>query len=219
MQNADTALAPNIVQISGRSSSHFTRLTLIFAHELGVPFELLPIHDMTVLDPAAYADNPALKLPTLRRGGSLVFGAENICRTLAEFADAPRHIVWPEALRTVLARNAQELVWHGMAAQVQLIFGTVGARLPADNIYFVKGRQGFEGALRWLDANLASVLAELPARDLSLLEVALFCLVDHIGFRATLPLDPYPALVRFAEGFAERPSARRTQYRFAPPPV
>jgi glutathione S-transferase len=106
-----------------------------------------------------------------------------------------------------------------MAAQVQLIFGTLAAKLPADNLYFAKGRQGFEGALRWLDDNLARVLAGFPApRDLSLFEVALFCLVDHIAFRDTLPLQPYPSLVRFTEDFASRPSAQRTQYRFTPPP-
>ncbi|MBA3549282.1 MAG: glutathione S-transferase family protein [Nannocystis sp.] len=210
---------PKIVRISGRSSSHFTRMTLIFAHELGVPFELAPIHDMTVVDPEAYADNPALKLPSLRRAGSLVFGAENICRTLAELADPKPRIVWPEELRTDAARNAQELVWHGMAAQVQLIFGTVVCELPADNLYFVKGRRGFEGALRWLDGHLASVLGGFPApRDLSLFEVALFCLVDHVAFRGTLALAPYPALLGFTEAFARRPSAQRTQYRFDPPP-
>src|SRR4051812_28556888 len=82
-----TSEHPPTVQIHGRSSSHFTRLTLIFAHELGVAFELVPIHDMTLVDPAVYAGNPALKLPALRRNGSLVLGAENICRTLAELAD------------------------------------------------------------------------------------------------------------------------------------
>ena len=207
------------VQIIGRSSSHFTRLTLIFAHELGVPFELVPIHDMTIVDPAVYADNPALKLPTLRRAGSLVFGAENICRALADDADAKLRIVWPEQLRADVARNAQELVWHGMAAQVQIVFGTVVAGLPADNLYFAKARQGFAGALRWLDDHLESVLGALPsARDLSLLEVALFCLVEHLSFRSTLPLEPYPALVRFTEEFGRRPSAAQTRYRFDPPP-
>jgi glutathione S-transferase len=219
MHNDDKAGEPRTVQINGRSSSHFTRMTLIFAHELGLPFELVPIHDMTAVAPEVYAHNPALKLPTLRRGGSLVFGAENICRTLVDLAEAKPRIVWPEELRTDAARNAQELVWHAMAAQVQLIFGTLAAKLPADNLYFAKGRQGFEGALRWLDDNLARVLAGFPApRDLSLFEVALFCLVDHIAFRDTLPLQPYPSLVRFTEDFASRPSAQRTQYRFTPPP-
>lgn len=206
------------VQIIGRSSSHFTRLTLVFAHELGVPFELVPIHDMTVVEPDVYAGNPALKLPTLRRGGSLVFGAENICRALAELAGADRRVVWPEECRSDTARNAHELVRHAMAAQVQIVFGTVLCGLPADNLYFTKARQGFEGALRWLDEHLGSVLAELPSpRDISLFEASLFCLVDHLSFRATLPLAPYPALARFAADFAARPSAQRTPYRFDAP--
>jgi glutathione S-transferase len=203
------------VQIIGRSSSNFTRVALVFAHELGVPFELVPVYDLTIVDPAAYGGNPALKIPTLRAGASLVFGAENICRTLADLAGANARIVWPEQLRDAVSRNAQELVWHGMTAQVQLSFGTLIAKLPADNVYFAKGRDGFEGALCWLDNHLASVLAVLPAaRDVSLFEVSLFCLVEHIVFRGTLSLEPYPSLVRFAADFAARPSAQRTQYRF-----
>jgi glutathione S-transferase len=208
------------VQIIGRSSSHFTRVALIFAHELGVPFELLPVYDMARVDPELYAGNPALKLPTLRRAGSSVFGAENICRALADLSDARARVVWPEQLRGDISRNAQELVWHGMAAQVQLIFGTMIGGLPADNIYFAKGRSGFEGALRWLDDNLAGALEALPSpRDLSLFEVTLFCLIEHLTFRGTLPVEPYPSLVRFAQGFAARPSAQRTAYRFDVPPA
>ncbi|MBS0364381.1 MAG: glutathione S-transferase N-terminal domain-containing protein [Proteobacteria bacterium] len=202
----------------GRSSSLFTRVPLIFAHELAVPFELVPIHDMTEVDPAIYAGNPALKLPTLRRAGSLVFGAQNICRALQELGGSRRRIVWPEELRDDLSRNAQEMVWHGMAAQVQLVFGTLVGKLPADNIYFQKGRAGFEGALRWLDENLAGMLHAMPAqRDLSLFEVTLFCLVEHLVFRDTLPVAPYRSLVRFTREFAARPSAQLTAYRYDTP--
>lgn len=215
-EKAEDAMRP--VQIAGRSSSHFTRVAVIFAHELGVPFELVAINDMTSTDSAAYADNPALKMPTLRTGSSLVFGAENICRKLAELASTKLHVVWPEQVREDVARNAQELVWHAMAAQVQLVFGTIIGKLPADNIYFAKMRDGFEGALRWLDSNLASALRALPSpRDLSLFEVTLFCLMDHIAFRGTLPVEPYPALMQFTTDFATRPSAQRTQYRYDSP--
>lgn len=208
----------NTVQIVGRSSSHFTRVPRIFAHELGVAVELLPVRDMTSEDAASYGGNPALKLPTLRTATGPVFGAENICRKLAALADATPGIVWPEQVRDDLTRNAQEMVWHGMSAQVQLIFGTMVGKLPADSLYFTKGREGFEGALRWLDGNLRQALDGLPApRDLSLFEVTLFCLVEHIGFRATLPLDPYPSLRQFAHEFARRPSARHTEYRFDQP--
>lgn len=212
--------ATRTVEIIGRSSSHFTRVVLVFAHELGVPFELVPIHDLTSIDAEVFAGNPALKLPTLRRAGSLVFGAENICRALAELAETPVRVVWPEALRGDVSRNAQELVWHAMAAQVQLVLGTLVGKLPAEHPYFAKGRAGFEGALRWLDEHLPAALAALPAeRDVSLFEVTLFCLMEHLGFRGSLPVEPYPALMQHVRAFGERPSARRTAYKFdAPPP-
>lgn len=202
------------VQIVGRSSSHFTRMPRIFAEELGVPYEFVPVYDMTATDPQAYGGNEALKLPSLRRGEALLCGAQNICRALAEIAAAPLRIVWPEDCRDDLSRNAQEMVSHCMAAQVQLIFGTIIGKLPAENIYFTKCRAGFQNSLRWLDQHLPGMLSALPARDLSSFEVSLFCLIDHLIFRPTLPLNPYPSLVRFGEEFARRPSAQRTVYRF-----
>jgi glutathione S-transferase len=209
----------NTMQIVGRSSSLFTRLPLIFAEELAVPYELVPIYDMTALGPEVYAGNPALKLPILRLQGSTLFGALNICRAIDERAERPARIVWPEEMRSVLSRNAQELVWHGMAAQVQIVFGQLVGKLPADNVYFTKARAGLEGALQWLDANMTDVMSELPApRGLSVFEASLFCLVEHLIFRETLNVAPYPALVRFAQEFSARPAAKRTAYRFDTPP-
>lgn len=209
----DVASVP--LRIAGRSSSHYTRVTRIFAHELGVPHELVPTR-LVSLDAEGYAGNPALKLPTLLRpDGSCLFGTENICRAIAELGAPTARVVWPEDLRDDLARNAQEMTWHAMAAQVQLVLGVSVGGLPADHPYFAKGRAGLEGALRWLDAHLDAASRALPApRDLSLLEVTLFCLVDHLRLRPTVPLEPYPALVRFCDAFAARPSAERTPYRF-----
>lgn len=207
----------NAVQIVGRSSSLFTRVARIFAEELGVPYQLVPIHDMTSIDPDAYAGNPALKLPILKTNGSTLFGAQNICRALAERAGSPIRIVWPEDLREALHRNAQELVWHAMAAQVQLVVGTVIAKLPAESVYFVKGRAGLENSLSWLERNVTSALRALPPRDLSLFEVSLFCLVEHLTFRETVGIAQYAELLRFSRAFAGRPSAQRTAYQFDRP--
>ena len=207
------------LQIVGRSSSHFTRVVLMVAHELGVSFEFVPVFDLTSVDASLYAGNPALKLPALRRGGSVLFGTENICRALADASDGTKAVVWPEQLRGDVSRNAQELVWHGMAAQVQIILGTMVGKLPAEHPYFVKGREGFQGALRWLDDNIDEVLSALSTpRDVSLFEVTLFCLVEHIAFRGTLPLEPYASLRRFAAEFGKRPSAQRTVFRMDTPP-
>ena len=208
------------LQIIGRRSSHFTRMSLLFAQELGVALQVVPVYDMTALAPEAYAGNPALKLPILRVGDMVLFGAQNICRAIAERSNWPARIVWPEELRDAVSRNAQELVWHGMAAQVQLVLGTAVCKLPADNVYFTKARAGFEGALGWLETHLEQALAALPVRrDLSLLEVSLFCLLDHLSFRPTVTLQAYPALRHFTEKLAARPAARRTEYQFDVPPA
>lgn len=203
----------NPIQIVGRTSSLFTRVALIFAEELAVPYELVPIADMTVLGPEVYAGNPALKLPILRVDGSVLFGTQNIARAIAERPEAKKStIIWPEQLRDDLSRNAQELVQHCMATQVQLVMGTVFAKLPADNVFFVKARAGLEGSLTWLDGNLADVSSLLPPRQLSFFEVSLFCLIEHLRFRATVAVQ-HPALLAFAQEFAHRPSMQKTAYR------
>ena len=209
----------SLLQIVGRRSSVFTRMPLIFAQELGVPYEIVPIYDMTAIGPEVYAGNPALKLPILRDGGNVLFGAQNMCRAIVERARSPKRVIWPEDLIDPLARNAQELVWHAMATQVQIVMGTVINKLPADNPYFAKAHTSLSGSLSWLDSHLPELLEKLPPRDFSLFEVSLHCLVEHLVFRPTLQVAPYPSLLRFSQEFSERPSAHNTVYRFDTPPA
>ncbi|WP_225408630.1 glutathione S-transferase N-terminal domain-containing protein [Stigmatella hybrida] len=213
---------PLPLRLTGRSGSHFTRVARMFAHELAVPVELDVVHDLTSLDPAAYGGHPALKLPALHVEGALLFGTDNICRRLAEIAgraNDPR-VVLSHHVTSDLVRSAQELVWHAMAAQVQLVVGLQFAKLPAENIFFTKAKAGMLGALTWLDAHLGQVLAELPLpRDVSVFEVALFCLVEHIVFRPSVSLDSFPKLRSFAAEFASRESAQCTVFRFDPVPA
>jgi glutathione S-transferase len=209
------------LKLTGRSSSHFTRVAAMFAHELGLPFELEVVHDLAGVDSSRFGGNPLLKVPTLHVGSDSVFGAENICRTLVELAGRtgdPR-IVLAENIADLTVRSAQELVWSAMLGQVQLRMGLAVAKLPADNVFFVKTTAGLTGALLWLDEHLDDVLARLPAsRELSLFEVTLFSLVEHVAFLPTVPLEPYATLRRFAAAFGERDSARRTPFRFDPAP-
>jgi glutathione S-transferase len=207
------------LQIVGRRGSHFTRMVRIVAHELDIAYELVPIYDMKQLDAQAYADNPALKLPILRRDNGSLFGALNICRALAEAAGATAQIEWPEDRSDDLARNAQELVWHCMSAQVQLVVGILIGKLPADNILFVKTRTGLEGSLRWLDANLATLHRHHGARRrISIFDVSLFCLVEHVRWRETLKIDECEQLNAWAGDYSARPSALATVYSLDTPP-
>jgi glutathione S-transferase len=207
------------IQLYGRSGSHFTRVAMMFAWELGVAVEGVVVRDLATLDPGCYGENPALKIPTLAVGGARLFGTENICRRLVELAGRrgdPR-VILGEDLRGDLHRNAQEMVWHAMAAQVQLVVGVRFSKLPTDNVLFAKGRRGLLGALGWLDAHVDDVLATLPAdRALSLLEVSLFCLVEHVAFRPMVPAGDLVRLRGFADAYGARESARRTPYGLDP---
>jgi len=189
-------------------------MPLMFACELAVPLEFVPVPDMTRTDVASYAGNPALKLPILKLAGAELYGALNICRAIAESSTSQKLIVWPELLADTLSRNAQEMVWHAMGAQVQLVMGTVVNHLPSEDGFFAKTRAGLAGALGWLDARVGECLAALPARGLSVFEVSLFCLVEHLAFRPSVPIDDYRALRSFAAAYGARDCARRTAYRF-----
>jgi glutathione S-transferase len=202
------------MDLHGRSSSHFTRIPRIFAAELEVALDFHPIRDLMSTDPDHYGGHPALKLPTLATDAGIWFGALPICRELARCSDLALDIIWPEDLDRPVVSNAQGLVTTAMATEVALIMGGASG-VPADNAHLVKQRASLLGAVEWLELNATRALDVLPAeRDLSYLEVSLFCLVEHLEFRKVLSLQPYPALRDFAERFSRRSSARATPYVF-----
>jgi glutathione S-transferase len=202
------------VILFGRSSSHFTRVARIFASELGVSYSFRAAPNLMSLDASEYGGNPALKLPVLQLGGEAWFGAVNICRVLERLSVTQRRVVWPEATNVAVVANAQELTLHSMSTEVTLVMSQLGGA-GAGSAHAIKLRRSLVDSLVWLEGNLERALAALPAdRDLSFLEVTLFCLVTHLTFREIAPVEPYPALCAFRARFAERPSAVQTAYRF-----
>ncbi|WP_407353438.1 hypothetical protein [Luteimonas sp. R10] len=210
-KQSGTLAKPTLV---GRSSSHFTRVARIFAAEMRVDcrFEVVP--DLMATDAAAYGGNPALKLPILHDARGTWFGSLSISRQLVRQSGAPLRVAWPEDLDQPLAANAQELIAQAMATEVTLIMaGLAGA--AADDGYQAKLRNGLRNTLAWLEDNAAQAIAALPGeRDLSYLEVTLFCLLTHLEFRDVLPLGPCPRLRGFRDRFEARASAATTAYRF-----
>jgi len=202
--------------IVGRSSSHFTRVTRIFALELGIPAALRVVSDLTSARAADYGGNPALRVPSLEAPSGVWFGALNVCRELARQSPCPLRVLWPEALDQPLLANAQELTLQAMSTEVALIMGSLGGgELPV--AHRDKLSASLRGCLLWLEENVDAVQTALPARDLSYLEVTLFCLFTHLEFRGVAPTAEYLRLTRFSERFADRASAQSTPYRFDPP--
>jgi glutathione S-transferase len=210
MSAPSDALWPTLI---GRSSSSFTRITRIFAAELGVAYRFRVVPNLTSLEPADYGGHPALKLPALEAPEGTWFGSLNICRAFARQASGAPSVVWPEALVEPIPANAQELTLAAMSTEVALIMSSLGGQ--AAGPHAVKMQKSLVDTLAWLDSHAERVLAALPARrDLSYFEVTLFCLVTHLEFRCVVPVTPYPALGAFCQRFAQRPSAEQTAYRF-----
>jgi glutathione S-transferase len=207
------------VEIVGRQSSHYTRVVRMLALELGIDAHLAPIFDLMSTDPATYAGNPALKLPALRVGDDTVWGSLNACRLLARQVDGGEaRVFWPEDARTPLLMNAHEIVVHAMAAQVEVVFHEIVSKRPPDATSR-KRRESLLGCLAWLDAHLDAIRAQLPGERIALLDLMLYCLLEHLPFRNPVDLSDMPALGAFVAGFGTRASARATPYRFdAPPP-
>lgn len=200
--------------IIGRSSSHFTRVTRIFAAELEVDCSFEVVRDLMSSDPDDYGGNPALKMPTLRTPRGAWFGALHICRELSRLSARGARLVWPEDLDEPLLANAQELVVQAMTTEVALIL----ARLSADGdggAHQAKMTRSLTNTMAWLETHAAQAIDALPRdRDLSYLEVTLFCLVTHLEFRSVLPMEPYPKLRELCQRFAARASTHENAYRF-----
>lgn len=196
----------------GRSSSHFTRVTRMFALELGVPHAFQPVLDLTTLDAAAYANNPALKIPILVDDRGALFGTENICREIVRRSARGAEVVLRGDVADRVVANAEELTLHVMTAEVGLIM----AKMAGDpSLAPPKVSRSIESCLRHLDGTLDAVLAAMPpARALSFVEVALFCVVTHLPFREVMDVTPWSRLADFCRRFGERDSARATTYRF-----
>jgi glutathione S-transferase len=201
----------------GRQASHFTRMARIVAAELGVPLELRANRDLLSLDPADYGGHPALRLPVLLRADEPVYGCLNICRVIARASGREHELVFPEHDLQAELLNAGEVVLNAMALQTELVIHEVVAKRTPDAVSG-KRRQGLIRSLAWLELRLDAVLAQLPeSRRTSLLEVALFCLMEHIPYRNPMDLSPYRALQDFTRQFGQRPSALATPYGFDAP--
>jgi glutathione S-transferase len=200
----------------GRSSSHFTRVARLFAHELGVEYEFRPVLDIGSTDAGAFGGNPSLRVPSLHTESGTWLGSMNACRELARRATVRRRIVWPEEHADVVVANAFELLSEGMAAEVQIVMAK-SSGLAADHSFLVKPFARIRGSLEYLESNLPHVLVSLSPRDLSLLEIMLFCFGEHLEFREILSIADRPRLSAFVREWSARPSARATPYRFDQP--
>lgn len=219
MPHRSVSEMPNAaLTLVARSSSHFSRITRIYAAELEVAHAFEPVFDITSTASGVFADNPLLRVPSLRTPEGTWFGSLGICRELARRSTSGLRLVWPEDLSDVLGSNAQEVVTDAMNTGVIIITNRI-QKVPDDTPALTKPFARLQGALGWLETNLEDALATQPPADLSFLEVSAFCFLTHLGFRGLGTLDRCPKLAAFCERFGQRASARATPYHFDQTPA
>lgn len=196
----------------GRQDSHYTRLVRVLAAELGIDLPMHPVHGLMRQDPANFGGHPALRLPVLRIGEDGIYGSLNICRVIARAAGREADVAWPQDSCDPLLLNAHELVANAMAMHLELVMHEVVDRRPPD-ITSTKRHAGLVGSLQWLDERLAAIRASLPPGCVSVFEVSLFCLLEHLPFRGHIDVADFAALANFVREFGARPSALATPCR------
>jgi hypothetical protein len=184
----------------------------MIAVEFGVECSFQIVPDLLSEDSETYGGNPGLKLPNFVTSDGVVFGSLNSARAIAALSAKPLRMVWPEDVPVGVAANALEMTLQGMSSEVSLLMVRRG--VGEGSPYAGKLEKAVLGMVGWLEANLSAAIAALPERDLSYLEVSLFCFLEHLEFREVMKLDRHPQLRAFRDTFGKRSSAVATQYRF-----
>jgi hypothetical protein len=146
--------------IIGRSSSHFTRVTRIFAAEMGIDYSFRVVRDLMSSDPADYGGNPALRIPTLHTSRGVWFGALTVCRELWRQSSLQPRVVWPEDLDVpVLAR----VNGHALGGGMEMVLGC-DIVIAAENASFGLpeprvGRLALDGGIAILPRRIPHVWA------------------------------------------------------------
>lgn len=183
----------------------------MFACEAGVAIDFEPVTDLMSLQSADYAGNPALKLPILVTAEGPLYGSVNICRSIDAMAASGSAVRWPWQSEDRMAANAAELVQQAMATEVQIVVNRLSG-IADDCPPQRKALTGMRQTLAWLETHSEHVLR--GGARLDYIELALYCLITHIGFREVLVLPPLPKLDRWRGRIDRRESARATGYRF-----
>lgn len=188
------------MQLHGTPLSHFTRKIRILSAELAIPVEFVSTKSVMATAPAAYADNPLMRIPTLVDGATTVIDSDHIARYLVGRFDAADRL----GVRSERVDDLNRLaVTSGvMANEVVLILAKRGGLEDIESVvYFQKLMAAIDAGLAWLDQK---VEPEAPGFDYR--DIALVCMWQHLAHYGLRPLTPYARIAARVERFADRPS-------------
>jgi glutathione S-transferase len=191
------------LQLYGTPLSHFTRKLRILLAELDVPFDFERVSGVLETTPAAYANNPLMRVPTLVHGDHTLIESDHIARYLVgQYDPGDRFGVRSEQVRDL---NRLAVANGIMDNEVVLILAKRGGLEDIDGVtYFRKLTTGIHTGLAWLDADVD----DDPHLDYA--DIAAICMFQHAAHYKLVPLDAYPRLAARVDRFAARPSIAST---------
>lgn len=178
--------------------SHFARKVRLLCAALGIELELVDAVNAADADPARFAPNPLMKVPTLFDGDAVVFESDHIAMHLVRTRDpADRYRV---LTADIDALNARAVLNGVMSLEVELI---LGARSGLDTAQprFAKMRSAIAHGLGWLEAH-----ARVFDGEATYLGFHLLAMRDHLALYDLVPLD-VPSLSARADALAALPFA------------
>lgn len=191
-------------RLVGTPLSHFTRKIRVLFHELDVDFDFVRARNVLDPSPAAYGDNPLMRVPAMELDGETVFDSEHIARLVVARFDANDRLgVRSERVEDL---NRVAVIGGIMSNEVVLILAARAGLEDTENVaYFRKLKGAMEGGLAWLDARVDTEAERFDWGD-----VATICLWQHLEHYALVPLDRYPRMAARVARFAHRPSIAAT---------
>src|SRR5512143_1218173 len=129
-----TRRALQSLRLHGTPLSHFTRKIRILLAEMGVSFEFVRPTNLLDADPAAYGDNPLMRVPTLVHGDITVIESDHIARYLVATFDRKD---WFEVNTTDVGQLNRLAVANGvMSNEVVLILAKRGGLTDVESVAY-----------------------------------------------------------------------------------
>ena len=161
------------MQLIYTPKSHYARKDRILIDALDLDVELVDAGNVAEQDPAIFAHNPLMKVPTLIDGTQVVYESDHIAAYLVRQYD-------PQDRYAVLSSEPDQLnlraVMNGvMAAEVELVMAGRTGIDTSQYRRFDKFRATVQQGLAWLEAHIED-LPKAPTYN----GFHLVCLWDHL---------------------------------------
>lgn len=198
------------MKLYGSITSPFVRRVRFLCLELGQPFEL--IDTQTEAGQALLREkNPIWKVPCAEIDGMLLWDSHTILEYLSQkYAGHPRLLRQAQGKEYWRERNLVTAADAAVESAINVFYLTRDGADVAQIAYLQKQQARVASILSWLKKELRGVYFTAEEK-LGLSELAFFCNLDWMRFRAMYPVDDDPVLRQYLGFHGKHPSLAATR--------